>query len=81
MRPIDHTLKDHDARKHERIKPYQFHRDVHTTWKVQVPESHVAHVQHADGRITQHECGCHETPKGATLVKMERVDGNSSDTA
>lgn len=70
MRPIDHTLRDHGAKKH---KPYSFPKDAYTTWTVQVPEGHVAHVLHGHGGVTQHGCGEHELPKGSVLLKFEKV--------
>ncbi len=71
MRSIDHTLKSHDERQHA---PYQFHKDPHTTWKVQVPGVYKAHVKHLDGRVTEHTCGEHELPNGAVLLKMEPME-------
>ena len=73
MRPIDHTLKSHDARKHE---PYSFHRDMYSTWKVQVIPGQIAHIMHHDGRVDRlgpHPEGTdgHEIPKASRLTKME----------
>ncbi len=68
MRPIDHTLRDHSAKKH---KPYSFAKDQYATWTMQVPAGHVAHVLHGHGGVTQHEEEV-ELPKGSTLLKMER---------
>ncbi len=68
MRQIDHTLRDHSAKKH---KPYSFAKDLYTTWKVQVAPGQIAHVLHDHGGVTQHEEEV-ELPKGSVLVKMEK---------